>query len=97
MQQDCNTNDTSETRVHHKQHDCNASAAQATRVQQECYRNDTSATRVKKLFLIKTRKKTYFHNSVLTISRTVKRLQEEEQFYSKDYLLEYVVPMSKCA
>ena len=53
-------------------------AAQTTRVRHECYANDTSATIVENFD---------FSNSYISYIAN-ERLQEEEQFNSKNYLLE---------
>ena len=54
MQYECETSDTSATRVRHEcdtratrvQHKCDTSATRTTRKRHECYTNDISATRV---------------------------------------------------
>ena len=57
-------------------------ATRTTRVQHECYKDDTSATQVRN-FDFDNDTSTYMANE---------RLQEEEQFHSKNYLLE--MPLS---
>ena len=81
------TSDTSATlatRVQHEQHKCDTSA---TQVQHECDTNDTSATRVKNIdFDNDTSKNIISHPYIYYMAS--ERLQGEEQFHSKNYLLE---------
>ena len=69
------------------QYECNSSDTSATRVQHECDTNDTSATRVKNFdFDDHTSKNIFSHHYIYYMAS--ERLQGEEQFYSKNYLLE---------
>ena len=73
--------DTSNTSVTEVQHECYTNDTNVT----ECYTNDTSATRVNKF---------NFDNETIIFSHPYisymanKRLQGEEQFHSKNYLLD---------
>ena len=81
---ECNTTATLATRVRHK---CDTSATWTTRVQHEWYTNDTSATRVKNFdFDNDTSKNIFSHHCIYYMAS--ERLQGEEQFHSKNYLLE---------
>ena len=76
--------DTSATRVWKKR---DASATRATRVRHEWYTNDTSATRVKNFdFDNDTGKNLFSHPYIYYMAS--ERLQGEEQFHTKNYLLE---------
>ena len=81
------TSDTSATlatRVRHEQHKCDTSA---TQVRHECDTNDTSATRVKNIdFDNDTSKNIISHPYIYYMAS--ERLQGEEQFHIKSYLLE---------
>ena len=81
------TSDTSATlatRVRHERHKCDTSA---TQVRHECDTNDTSATRVKNIdFDNDTSKNIISHPYIYYMAS--ERLQGEEQFHSKKYLLE---------
>ena len=81
------TSDTSATlatRVQHERHKCDTSA---TQVRHECDTNDTSATRVKNIdFDNDTSKNIISHPYIYYMAS--ERLQGEEQFHSKNYLLE---------
>ena len=84
MQHECNTINTSATQVEHEQHECNTSA---TQVWLECYTNDTSEDRVKNFdFDNDTGKNIFSHPYIYYMAS--ERLQGEEQFNSKNYLLE---------
>ena len=84
------TSDTSATRATRMQHECDTSdtsATRVTRVRHECYTNDTSAIRVKNVdFDNHTRKNIFSHPYIYYTAS--ERLQGEEQFYTKNYLLE---------
>ena len=72
------------TRVRHK---CDMGATLTTRVRHECYTKDTSATRVKNFdFDDHTSKNIFSHHYIYYMAS--ERLQGEEQFHSKNYLLE---------
>ena len=59
----------------------------ATRVRHECYTNDTNATRVKNFdFDSDTSKNIFLQPYIYYMAN--ERLQREEQFHSKNYLLE---------
>ena len=73
MQHECDPIDTSETR--------------ATQVRHECCTNDTSATRVKNFDFGNDTSKNIFSYPYIYYMAS-KRLQREEQFYSKNYLSE---------
>ena len=73
IQHECDTSDTSATRVRHEQH--------------ECYMNETSATGAKNFdFDNDTGKNIFSHTYIYYMAS--KRLQGEEQFHTKNYLLE---------
>ena len=75
------------TRVRHERSECNTSATLATRVQREGYTNDTSATQMKNFgFDNDTGKNISSHRYIYYMAS--ERLQEEEQFHTKNYLLE---------
>ena len=83
--------------MQHERDECNMSETRATPVQHKCYTNDTSATRVLHErqecntsenfdFDNYTSKNIFSHPYIhLMVSE---RLQREEQFHSKNYLLE---------
>ena len=80
MQHECDTCNTSATRVRHEQH--------------ECYTNHTSATRVKNFdFDNYTGKNILSHPYIFYMSS--ERLQGEEQFHTKNCLLEMSLFHSK--
>ena len=85
----------------HKQHKCNTSATRATqvrhewdksntsvtRVRNECYTNEASVARVKNFdFDNDTSENIFSHHYINYVAN--ERLQGQEQFYSKNYLLE---------
>ena len=87
MHRECDTSNTSTTRVRHERHKCNMSATQTTRARHECYTNDTSATRGKNFdFDNDTGKNIFSHPYIYYMAS--ERLQGEEQFHTKNYLLE---------
>ena len=72
--------------MQHGQHQCNPSE---TQVQQECSTKGTSATSVKNFdFDNDTSKNIFSHLYVYYLAR--ERLQGEEKFHSKNYLLEMI-------
>ena len=77
----------SETRATRMQHKCDTSAARTTQVRHDCYTNDTSMTRVKKFYLDNDMSKNIFSHPYIYYMAS-ERLQGEEQFHSKNYLLE---------
>ena len=87
MQHECDTSNTSATRVRYKRHKCDTIATLTTRMRHECYTNDTSVTRVKNFdFNNDTNRNIFSHPYIYYMAR--ERLQGEEQFHSKKYLLE---------
>ena len=69
------------------QQKCDTSNTQTTRVLYECYTNDTRATQVKNFdFDNDTSKNIFLHLYIYYMAS--ERLQGEEQFHSKNYLLE---------
>ena len=83
----CNTSATLTTRVRHERHECDTSAKRTTRVRHACYKNHTSATRVKNFdFDNDTGKNLFSHPYIYYMAS--ERLQGEEQFHTKNYLLE---------
>ena len=77
----------SEARATRMQHKCDTSAARTTQVRHDCYTNDTSMTRVKKFYLDNDMSKNIFSHPYIYYMAS-ERLQGEEQFHSKNYLLE---------
>ena len=83
-QHESDRNDTSTTWVLHEWETSNTSA---TQVRHERYTNDTSATRVRNFdFDNDTSQNIFSHPYISYIAN--ERLQYEEQFHSKNYLLE---------
>ena len=87
--------ETQATRVQHKcnmtatqvWHECYTSDTSATRVSRGCYTNNTSAKRVKFFeFYSDTSKNMFLHPYIYYMAN--ERLQGDEQFHSKNYLLE---------
>ena len=73
--------------MRHEPHECDTSATRTTRAQHECYTNDTGETRVKNFdFDNGTIENTFSRPYVNYMAN--ERLQGEEQFHSKSYLLE---------
>ena len=76
--------------MRHQRYECDTSDTSATlitRARDECYTNDTSARRVKNFnFDNGTSKNIFPHPYIYYMAN--ERLQEEEQFHSKNYLLE---------
>ena len=88
MQLECNTSDAYVTRVRHKWHKCNASA---TQVRHKSYANDKIATWVLHFdFDNDTGKNVFSHPYIYYMTR--ERLRGEEQFHTKNYLLEMSFP-----
>ena len=81
---DCNTNDIIAARVRHK---CDTSATRTTRVRKECYTNDASATRVKNFDFYNETSENIFSRPYISYMAN-ERWQGEEQYHSKNYLLE---------
>ena len=76
VQHKCYTNDTSATGVLHERHECCTNDTNAIRVKNFVFDNDTSVN-------------IFSHPYISYIGNNYKeRLQEEEQFHSKSYLLE---------
>ena len=85
------TSDTSATLATRMQHEYDTSDTTTTRVRHESYTNDTSATRVKNFdFDNDTSKNIFSHPYIYYMAS--ERLQGEEQFHSRNYLLE--MPLS---
>ena len=81
------TSDANATRVRHERHECDTSATRTTRVRHKCCTNGTSATQVKTFdFDTYTSKKRFLHRFIYYTAS--ERLQGEEKFHSKNYLLE---------
>ena len=81
------TSDTSTTRATRMQHECDTSNTSMTRVRHGCYKNDMSTTRVKNFdFANDTSKNIFSHPYIYYMAS--ERLQGEEQFHTKNYLLE---------
>ena len=79
--------DTSETRTTRVQHECDASVSRTTQEQHECHTNDTGVTRAKSFdFNNDTSENLFSHRCNCYMAS--ERLQGEEQFHSKNYLLE---------
>ena len=70
--------------MRHQQHECDTSA---TKVRHECYTNDTSVERVRNFGFDNDTGKTIFSHSYIYYMAS-ERLQEGEQFHTKNYLLE---------
>ena len=85
IRQECDTNDMSETRTTRVEY--NTSARRVLLERHMCYTNDTSATRVKIFdFDNDTNENTFSYPRISYMAN--ERLQGEEQFHSKNYLLE---------
>ena len=76
-----------ETRATRVRHKCNTSATQTTRMRHECYTNDIIATRVNYFGLANDTSNNIFSHPYIYYTAS-ERLQGEEQFHSKNYLLE---------
>ena len=76
-------NYTSGTQVRHEQH----STKSAAQVRHKCYKNDTSETRVKNFDFDNDTIENIISQPYISYVAN-KRLQREEQFYTKNYLLE---------
>ena len=87
VQHECDTSDTNETQATQVRHKCDTSATRTTRVQHECYRTNTSETRVKDFDFDNDTSKNIFSHSYIYYM-TSERLQREEQFHSRNYVLE---------
>ena len=83
-QHECDTSQTRTTRV---QHECDASVSRTTREQHECHTNDTGATRAKSFDFNNDMSENLFSHRCNCYMAS-ERLQGEEQFHSKNYLLE---------
>ena len=84
---ECDTNDTSATQARHERHKCNTSATRATRVWHQCYTNDTSVTRRRNFDFDNATSENIFSHPYISYLLN-ERLQGEEQFHSKNCLLE---------
>ena len=84
LQNECQTRP---TRVQYKKPKCDTSATRTTRVRHECYKNGTSAARVKNSDSENdTSESIISHHSISCMAN--ERLRGDEQFHSKNYLLE---------
>ena len=72
--------------MQHERDTSNTSETRETDVQHECYNNDTSATRVKNFDVDNDTAKNISHPYIYYMAS--ERLQGEEQFHTKNYLLE---------
>ena len=84
------TSYTSVTRATRMQNECdtsNTNKTRATRVRCKCYTNDTSAARVKEFDFDNDMDKNIFSHSHIYYMAS-ERLQGEEQFHTKHFLLE---------
>ena len=86
-QHERDTSDTSATRVRQEQHECDTSATGTTQVLHECYTNGTSARLVRNFDLDNSASKNIFSYTYIYYVAS-KSLQEEEQYHSKNCLLE---------
>ena len=94
MRHECDTNDTSATRVRHKWHECDTNAPRTTQVWHDCYTNDTSATQVKNFDFDNDMSKNIFsHPHIYNMAS--ERLQGDEELHSKNYLLEMTLSHAK--
>ena len=80
MQHECENSKMSATRVRHKRQECNTGV---TRVRHK----DTSETRVKNFDFDNDTSKNIFSRPYIYYTAS-ERLEEEEQFHSKNYILE---------
>ena len=71
----------------HEQHECDTSNKSAIRVRRRCYTNDTIATRVKNFDFDNSTSENIFSHVYISCKAN-ERLEEEEQFHFKNYLLE---------
>ena len=85
------TSDTSATLATRMQHEYDTSDTTTTRVRHESYTNDTNATRVKNFDFDNDMGKNIFSHPYIYYMAS-ERLQGEEQFHSRNYLLE--MPLS---
>ena len=87
----CNMNDTSATRV---RQEGDTSDTSATHVQLECYTNDTSATRVRNFHFDNDTSENLFSHPYISYMAN-ERLEGEEQFHFKNYLLKMPRSLAK--
>ena len=73
--------------MRHKRHECYTNDTSATQVRRACYKNDTSETRVKHFDFDNDASKNIFSHPYIYYMAS-ERLQGEEQFHTKNYLLE---------
>ena len=81
------TSDTSATWATRMRHECNTSETWGTQVRHECYTNNTSPTRVKNFDFDNGTSENIFSHPYISYMAN-ERLQGEEQFHCKNYLLE---------
>ena len=84
VQHECDTNNTSATRVRHDTK-CETTATRTARVRHDCYTNNTSATRVRNVDFDNDTSENIFSYTYISYKAN-KKLQGEKQFYSKSYL-----------
>ena len=84
VQHEWHTSETSATRLQHKR---DTSVTQTTLVRHECYTKDTTATRAKNFDFDNDTGKNIFSHPYIHYMAS-ERLQGEEQFHTKNYLLE---------
>ena len=84
LQHECQTR---AMRVRLKRKECMTSATRTTRVQQECYTNDTNAIQVKNFSFDNDTTENMFSHPYISYMAN-ERIQGEEQFHSRSYLLE---------
>ena len=78
---------TQTTQVRHARREFNTTATRTTRVQHKSYTNNTSATQVKKFDIDNDTSKNIFSRPYISYMAN-DRLQQEEKYHSKNYLLE---------
>ena len=80
MRHECNTS-------HTRANKCDTSATRVLHEQHECYTNDTSATRARNFDFYNDTSENIFSHTCFSYMAN-ERLQGEERFHSKNYLLE---------
>ena len=78
----------------HERHKCDTSVIRVLQGQHEYHTSPTRMTRVKKFDLDNGTSENIFSHPYISYMAN-ERLQGEEQFYSKNYLLEMLFPMPK--
>ena len=90
---ECDTNDTSATRVRQERHECNTSATRTTRGRHECCTNDTSATRVRNFDFDNDTSENIFSHPYIWQMRDYK---ERSNFILRTTFWKCFVPIPKC-